>query len=124
MLENVWRHVEKGEPPREAAIRGTKEITLAVLATTLSLIIIFVPTAFMVFLLGVTSTGEGPPWIVRTPRLPVPATPGVPIESRMPMTAATIETRWIGICTSGQAIVNSSAQKPGSERPDVNTRQC
>jgi HAE1 family hydrophobic/amphiphilic exporter-1 len=47
VLENVYRHVEAGAKPMEAAIRGTKEITLAVFATTLSLIVIFLPTAYM-----------------------------------------------------------------------------
>jgi HAE1 family hydrophobic/amphiphilic exporter-1 len=47
VLENVHRHVEEGESPFDAAIKGTKEITLAVMATTLSLIVIFLPTAFM-----------------------------------------------------------------------------
>ena len=47
VLENIYRRVEHGEPPFQAAIDGTKEITLAVFATTLSLIVIFLPTAFM-----------------------------------------------------------------------------
>ncbi len=47
VLETIYRRVERGEPPFEAAIAGTKEITLAVVATTLSLIVIFLPTAFM-----------------------------------------------------------------------------
>lgn len=47
VLENVYRRVERGERPFEAAIVGTREISLAVFATTLSLIVIFLPTAFM-----------------------------------------------------------------------------
>ncbi|MGH9853029.1 MAG: efflux RND transporter permease subunit, partial [Blastocatellia bacterium] len=48
VLENIWRFIEeKGYPPFRAAIDGTKEIALAVTATTLSLVIIFVPIAFM-----------------------------------------------------------------------------
>ncbi len=48
VLENIYRHIqEKGLPAREAAIHATKEISLAVMATTLSLVIIFVPIAFM-----------------------------------------------------------------------------
>lgn len=47
VLENVYRRVEHGERPFQAAIAGTREITLAVFATTLSLIVIFLPTAFM-----------------------------------------------------------------------------
>jgi len=48
VLENVFRRIqEEGEEPMEAASRGTAEIALAVLATTLSLVIIFLPVAFM-----------------------------------------------------------------------------
>ncbi len=47
VLETVYRRVEHGESPFEAAIAGTREITLAVVATTVSLIVIFLPTAFM-----------------------------------------------------------------------------
>ncbi|HTM08791.1 MAG TPA: efflux RND transporter permease subunit [Verrucomicrobiae bacterium] len=48
VLENIFRHVEeKGETPRSAASKATREIALAVMATTLSLIVIFVPLAFM-----------------------------------------------------------------------------
>lgn len=48
VLENIYRFIEeKDVPPMEAAVRATKEIGLAVMATTLSLVIIFVPIAFM-----------------------------------------------------------------------------
>jgi HAE1 family hydrophobic/amphiphilic exporter-1 len=48
VLENIFKHVEEhGEHPREAAVKGTREIGLAVLATTLSLIAVFVPIAFI-----------------------------------------------------------------------------
>src|SRR5207247_10926568 len=48
VLENIDRYLhEKRYEPRAAAIEATKEITLAVLATTLSLVIIFLPIAFM-----------------------------------------------------------------------------
>jgi hydrophobe/amphiphile efflux-1 (HAE1) family protein len=48
VLENIWRHIEeKGEPPMKAAVSATKEISLAVMATTLSLIAVFLPVAFM-----------------------------------------------------------------------------
>ncbi|MFN8545554.1 MAG: efflux RND transporter permease subunit [Candidatus Binatia bacterium] len=48
VLENIFRHVEEdGVPARQAASQGTAEIALAVMATTLSLVIIFLPVAFM-----------------------------------------------------------------------------
>src|SRR5690349_401828 len=48
VLENIFRYVEeKNCTPFEAAIRGTREVALAVMATTLSLVVIFLPIAFM-----------------------------------------------------------------------------
>lgn len=49
VLENIYRYLESfpGIDPKRAAIDATKEISLAVLATTLSLVIIFVPIAFV-----------------------------------------------------------------------------
>jgi HAE1 family hydrophobic/amphiphilic exporter-1 len=48
VLENIFRHMEEKKlPPKIAASTGTKEISLAVMATTLSLVIIFIPLSFM-----------------------------------------------------------------------------
>ncbi len=48
VLENIFRHLEEFQrSPMQAAIEGTKEVALAVMATTLSLVVIFVPIAFM-----------------------------------------------------------------------------
>jgi HAE1 family hydrophobic/amphiphilic exporter-1 len=48
VLENIFRFVEeKGMPPMVAAREATKEIGLAVMATTFSLVIIFIPVSFM-----------------------------------------------------------------------------
>ena len=48
VLENIFRFIEeKNMPPFQAAIEGTKEIGLAVMATTLSLLAVFVPVGFM-----------------------------------------------------------------------------
>src|SRR5206468_10555064 len=48
VLENIFRYIEeKGVTPFEAAIQGTREVALAVMATTLSLVVIFLPIAFM-----------------------------------------------------------------------------
>jgi len=53
VLENIFRFVEeKGVSPREAAADATAEIGLAVMATTLSLVVIFVPVAFMTGQIG------------------------------------------------------------------------
>jgi hydrophobic/amphiphilic exporter-1 (mainly G- bacteria), HAE1 family len=53
VLENIFRFIEeKGMGPMEAARAATAEIALAVLATTLSLVVIFVPVAFMPSVMG------------------------------------------------------------------------
>ncbi len=52
VIENIVRHLEHGEKPRQAAERGTSEIALAVLAVTLAVVAVFVPVAFMEGLMG------------------------------------------------------------------------
>ncbi|MBI1382153.1 MAG: AcrB/AcrD/AcrF family protein [Planctomycetaceae bacterium] len=53
VLENIFRFVEeKGLTPMQAAVEGTREIGLAVLATTLSLVVIFVPVSFLSSIAG------------------------------------------------------------------------
>jgi multidrug efflux pump len=47
VLENVYRRVEAGEPPLLAAYRGARQVGFAVIATTLVLVAVFVPIAFM-----------------------------------------------------------------------------
>ena len=64
VLENIYRCIEeRGMPPVEAAIEGTREIGLAVVATTLSLVIVFLPVSFlssvagrMLYEFGITAT--------------------------------------------------------------------
>ncbi|HMV68256.1 MAG TPA: efflux RND transporter permease subunit, partial [Myxococcota bacterium] len=46
VLENIWRHVEAGATPADAAIRGAREIVTPVIATTISLIVVFLPVIF------------------------------------------------------------------------------
>ncbi|MCE9634543.1 MAG: efflux RND transporter permease subunit [Planctomycetes bacterium] len=50
--ENIMRHVEEGMPARKAASVATSEIALAVFATTLSVVAVFVPVAFMGGIVG------------------------------------------------------------------------
>jgi hydrophobic/amphiphilic exporter-1 (mainly G- bacteria), HAE1 family len=64
VLENIFHNIEEqGMEPREAAVKGTREIGLAVLATTISLVIVFLPVSFlssvtgrMLFQFGMTAT--------------------------------------------------------------------
>ena len=53
VLENIYRHVEeKGMSPFHAAIAGTREIGLAVMATTMSLLAVFLPVGFLGGIVG------------------------------------------------------------------------
>jgi hydrophobe/amphiphile efflux-1 (HAE1) family protein len=50
--ENIFKHLERGEDPFTAALEGTKEIALSVLATTLTIVAVFAPVAFMDGIVG------------------------------------------------------------------------
>ncbi len=50
--ENIFRHIELGEDPFTASSRGTKEIALAVLATTATILAVFIPVGFTTGIVG------------------------------------------------------------------------
>ena len=52
MIENIVRHMENGEPPLRAALRGASEIGFTVISLTLSLVAVFIPLLFMTGLVG------------------------------------------------------------------------
>jgi HAE1 family hydrophobic/amphiphilic exporter-1 len=52
MLENIVRHMEMGEPPPQAALNGSREISFTILSMTLSLAAVFIPVLFMPGILG------------------------------------------------------------------------
>ncbi len=52
MIENIVRHMEKGESPMQAALKGASEIGFTVISLTLSLIAVFIPLLFMTGLVG------------------------------------------------------------------------
>ena len=52
VLENIVRHIEKGESVLEASINGSREITFTVISMTLSLVAVFIPVLFLGGLIG------------------------------------------------------------------------
>jgi multidrug efflux pump len=52
MIENIVRHIEEGENPFDAALRGAREIGFTVISLTVSLIAVFIPLLFMTGLVG------------------------------------------------------------------------
>lgn len=63
MLENIYRHMEKyGKTPLQAALDGSKEITATIIATTLSILVVFLPLAYMGGMVGRVLSSYG--WTV------------------------------------------------------------
>ncbi|MGB9080839.1 MAG: efflux RND transporter permease subunit [Desulfuromonadaceae bacterium] len=52
MLENIVRHMEKGESAMEAAFKGSREIGFTIISMTISLVAVFIPVLFMGGILG------------------------------------------------------------------------
>ncbi|MCC2637490.1 MAG: acriflavin resistance protein [Moraxellaceae bacterium] len=52
MLENIVRHIERGETPWQAALKGSREIGFTIISMTVSLIAVFIPVLFMGGIVG------------------------------------------------------------------------
>ena len=62
VLENISTHIDKGSKPREAAIYGTNEVWLSVIATTLVVVAVFLPLTMLDGMMGIMFKELG--WIV------------------------------------------------------------
>src|SRR5215218_2806833 len=110
VLENIYRFVEeKGRPPMQAAVEATREIGLAVLATSLSLIAIFVPVGFMGGIVGrfMTSFGFTMAFAIMVSML-------VSFTLTPMLSARWIKMRPRREDAAGQAIEDHSTKSPGS----------
>ncbi|MCG3731868.1 vibriobactin export RND transporter permease subunit VexH [Vibrio cincinnatiensis] len=56
VMENIYHHIERGEKPLLAAYKGTREVGFAVVATTLVLVMVFLPISFMDGMVGLLFT--------------------------------------------------------------------
>src|SRR5687768_499216 len=52
MLENIVRHIERGMPPLQAALQGSKEVSFTIISISLSLVAVFIPIFFMPGVIG------------------------------------------------------------------------
>lgn len=52
MLENIMRHIEQGDTPMEAALKGSREIGFTIMSMTFSLVAVFIPVLFMGGMVG------------------------------------------------------------------------
>ena len=62
VLENVTSHIERGEKPKEAAVHGTAEVGISVIASTLTMLCVFLPLTMMSGMMGIMFKQLG--WIV------------------------------------------------------------
>jgi len=62
VLENITKHIERGSNPREAAIYATNEVWVSVIATTLVIVVVFVPLTMLTGMAGIMFKELG--WIV------------------------------------------------------------
>lgn len=62
VLENISKHIDRGENPREAAICATNEVWTSVIATTLVLVAVFVPLTMLPGMIGIFMKEMG--WII------------------------------------------------------------
>ena len=62
VLENITTHIEKGEKPKEAAVHATQEVSLSVIASTLTMLAVFLPLTMIKGMTGVMFRQLG--WIV------------------------------------------------------------
>lgn len=62
VLENITKHIERGSSPKEASIYATNEVWLAVIATTLTVVAVFLPMTMITGMAGIMFTPLG--WIV------------------------------------------------------------
>ena len=53
VLENVTSHLERGEKPKEAAVHGTAEVGISVIASTLTMLCVFMPLTMMTGMAGI-----------------------------------------------------------------------
>ncbi len=53
VVDNVWRHIERGQRPYEASIFGASEMFLAIAASTLTTVVVFVPMLFVSGVIGI-----------------------------------------------------------------------
>jgi len=52
MIENIVRHVEGGEKPMAAALKGAKQIGFTIVSLSVSLVAVFIPLLFMTGIVG------------------------------------------------------------------------
>ena len=114
VLENITRHVERGEDPHEAAIYATNEVWVSVIATTLVLVAVFVPLTMLPGMMGIMFHELG--WIVTV----VCCTSTVVAISLTPMLCSKLlKAKKVHVDENGNLIDDEAGKKGWYERTVV-----
>ena len=114
VLENITRHVERGEDPHEAAIYATNEVWVSVIATTLVLVAVFVPLTMLNGMAGIMFHELG--WIVTV----VCCTSTVVAISLTPMLCSKLlKAKKVHVDENGNLIDDEAGKKGWYERTVV-----
>ena len=114
VLENITRHVERGEDPHDAAIYATNEVWVSVIATTLVLVAVFVPLTMLSGMAGIMFHELG--WIVTV----VCCTSTVVAISLTPMLSSKLLTaRKVHVDENGNLVEDNAGKKNFYERTVV-----
>ena len=62
MIENIARHIEHGDPPMQAALKGAGQIGFTIISLTISLIAVLIPLLFMGDVVGACSASSRSRW--------------------------------------------------------------
>ncbi|MGM9746690.1 MAG: efflux RND transporter permease subunit [Paludibacteraceae bacterium] len=111
VLENITKHVDRGENPREAAIYATNEVWVSVIATTLVIVAVFVPLTTLTGMAGIMFKELG--WIVTI----VVCTSTLVAISLTPMLASKLlKARKVHVDDEGNLIDDEQGKKGWYER--------
>ena len=111
VLENITKHVDRGENPREAAIYATNEVWVSVIATTLVIVAVFVPLTMLTGMAGIMFKELG--WIVTI----VVCTSTLVAISLTPMLASKLlKPRKVHVDAEGNLIDDEKGKKTWYER--------
>ncbi|MBQ7672571.1 MAG: efflux RND transporter permease subunit [Paludibacteraceae bacterium] len=114
VLENITKHVERGENPREAAIYATNEVWISVIATTLVIVAVFVPLTMLKGMAGIMFKELG--WIIT---IVVVTSTTIAITLTPMLASKLLKARKVHVDQEGRLVEDDADKKSWYERTVV-----
>ena len=114
VLENITKHVERGENPREAAIYATNEVWISVIATTLVIAAVFVPLTMLKGMAGIMFKELG--WIIT---IVVVTSTTIAITLTPMLASKLLKARKVHVDQEGRLVEDDADKKSWYERTVV-----